>query len=145
MHGFCVAPCRRQIAGFRGRLTVTRAFQPMHHLAFGTFVEQPQPQARPVHGLDARDVDSTGTELFQHRARVVGADPTEDPDFQSAATSRQSHVNHGAARLPHAGGAVGVNQIVDHQVADHHQVQPLAPARCLAHVCSKARTRASAL
>ena len=123
---------RRQLRG-RGRdRFVARRVEMANDLAAAPFVEQPVAEARRLDRAHARQVDATHLERLQCARRVVGSGDRHHADVRAPQSSAECFVQHRTARLRAAAATVGVDDVVDHEIADAHEIgsgrcHPLAP------------------
>ena len=114
-----VQPRAGDVAGPRGHLGAAAARRPVDPGpgAIG-LVDDPVPDGRPVDRPDAAGVGAGLAQPAQRRGREVGAAPGDDADVADPGQRGRGRVHRIPAERSHLAAAVGLDDVVDGQVAD---------------------------
>ena len=109
------------LPGHRVMVQVQSSWFPLYDRNPQTFVEQPRAHAVAAKAAHAVQQHAALLEALERFDRVVVAEQAHAADARAPQRGRDRRVQDRAARLRHARGAVGKDDVVHEQVAEQHE------------------------
>src|SRR5262245_55292833 len=113
----------------------------MDHAAPVRLVEEPRAHARAAERTNALEIHATRRERVECLDRIIAALHADDADGRTPEPRGEREEQRRAARFAHARAAVGIDDVVDQQIAEADEIGRHAVTCAFANATATARTR----